>query len=238
VYRLEADGTATLLHTVGSEGDEPGQFTFPARMCLAANCSLLVCECGNRRVQELTGLGEAEPQHVRFISVASAWSLAVHCDLIAVSTDTGHIQLLNYTTGRTVGSISCRGTGRCQLSFSRGCSSVRFTPDGQFIIAAEYENSRLSMFRVDDGSFVQHIGVGVVSVGMKDIVFAPSGELLVTDPKYHRVCVLRADDDTLVRSWSVPDTCDDQCGGPIALALFGSQLLVLDCNSARVHVFE
>ncbi len=47
-------------------------------------------------------------------------------------------------------------------------------PGGQFIVAAEYDNERLSMFRVSDGGFVKHIGAGLVNDGFKDVEFAPS----------------------------------------------------------------
>ncbi len=65
VYRLEADGATVLLHTVGSHGGGPMQFHRPYKMCLtpAGNLLRLVCERRNGRVQELTALGEAEPEH-------------------------------------------------------------------------------------------------------------------------------------------------------------------------------
>ncbi len=73
VYHLETDGAATLLHTVGmTRGAGPNQFCFPSYMFLAPAGNLLVCEYGNDRVQELTGFGEAEPQHAGFFSAAAA----------------------------------------------------------------------------------------------------------------------------------------------------------------------
>ncbi len=63
VYHVEADGTATLLHTVSCHGAGLKQFKHPFKMCLSPTGRLLVCACdyGNGRVQELTELGESEP---------------------------------------------------------------------------------------------------------------------------------------------------------------------------------
>jgi tripartite motif-containing protein 71 len=237
VYRLEADGTATLLHTVGSKGTGLMQFYSPGKMCLRPAGSLLVCDRGNNRVHELTGLGEAEPQHVRFIPAVDACrcSIALHGDLLAVGTNSCTIHLLSYASGALIRSIGCEGSGPGQIG--NCCADLRFSPDGQFIVIAEYENERLSVFRTSDGGFVKHIGACVVADGLKDLVFAPNGELLVADYGNHRVCVFSADGDTLLRSWGTHGSADGQFKEPTALALVYSKLFVLDFNSARVQVF-
>jgi DNA-binding beta-propeller fold protein YncE len=238
VYRLEADGAATLLHTVGTiAGAGPKQFNNPYRMCLTPAGNLLVCDYCNDRVQELTGLSEAEPEHMRFIPVTHAWAIALHGDTLAVSTTgSADIQLLSYASGALIRSIGSKGSGLGQIgSYFDG---IHFTPDGQLIVAAEHNNKWLSMFRVSDGCFVKHIGAGVVANGNKDMQFAPNGELLVADPLNHRVCVFSADGDTLLRSWGTRGSVDGQFECPTGLALADYKLLVLDCNSARVQVFE
>jgi DNA-binding beta-propeller fold protein YncE len=240
VYRLEAHGTATLLHTVGRAGAGLIHFFHPCKMCLIPVGNLLVCEnCewSNNRVQELTGLGEAEPQHVRFIPVTEPNAVALHGDTLAVGTALGIIQLLSYASGALIRSIGSSGSGPGQIG--RQCEGLCFTPDGQFIVAAEYSNKRLSMFSVSDGRFVKHIGAGVVGYGDMDVHVALNGELLVADYGNHRVCVFNADGDTLLRTWGTPGSADGEFRDPIALALVDSRLFVLDGNpdSARVHVF-
>ncbi len=96
----------------------------------------------------------------------------------------------------------------------------------------------MSMFRVDDGSFVKHIGVGVVSIGDKDAVFTPNGDLLVADSISRRVCVFDAYGDTLLRSWGMEANADGQLEYPVTLALADSMLFVLDRYSARLQTFE
>jgi hypothetical protein len=237
VYRLpvEADGAATLLHTVGSRGAGPKQFNYPGKMCLTPADKLLVCEYGNGRVQELTGIGEAEPQHVWFIPVAGAWSIAMHGDMLAVGTRSSTIQLLSYTSGSSNRSIGSSGSGPGQIGGS--CQGLRFTPDGRLIVVSEYTNQRLSMFVMSDGDFVKHIGTGVVADGNKDLQFAANGELLVADYSNHRVCVFSADGDALLRTWGTLGSADGQFHYPTALAFADSKLFVLDQSSARVQVF-
>jgi hypothetical protein len=112
------------------------------------------------------------------------------------------------------------------------------TPDGQYIVAAESSQSRLSMFRVSDGSFVKYIGVGVVGDGDRDVEFSSNGDLLVADCRKKRVFVFSASTYSLLRSWGMQDDADGQSLHPISLVLAGSKLYVLDASCARVQVFE
>jgi tripartite motif-containing protein 71 len=235
VYRL-VDGTATLLHTIGSNGIGPNQFRGPDRMCLTPAGNLLVCESSNNRVQELTGLSESEPQHVRFILVGGALTVALLGDSLVVGTDDGTMQLLSYVSGAHIRTFGSRGRGPGQIGGQ--CEALRFTPDGRFIVAVEYWDTRVSMFRVSNGGFVKHIGAGVLSDGNKDVQFTSSGELLVADSRNHRVCVFSADGDTLLRTWGTKGSADGQFQHPSALVLVGSKLFVLDYSSARVQLFE
>jgi DNA-binding beta-propeller fold protein YncE len=238
VYRVDAFCIATLLHTVGGiTKTGMSQFSYPGKMHLTPAGKLLLCDYGNDRLQELTGLGEAEPQHVRFIPVAGARSIALHGDTLAVGTFDTTIQLLSYASGALIRSIGSSGSGPGQIGSC--CEGLRFTPDGQVIVAAEDGNERLSMFRVSDGGFVKHIGACVVGNGDKDVVFARNGELLAADYGNHRVCVFSADGDALLRTWGTQGTADGQFQGPTALALADSKLFVLDYgyHGTRVQVF-
>ncbi len=142
VYRIEADGALTLLHTFGGYGAGPKQFSRPSRMCLAPNVNLLVCDVFNDRVQELTGLGEAEPVHVRDLKVHWARTIAVHGDMVAVGTLDATIVLLSFATGTVIRAFGSKGIGRGNIgSFTEG---LRFTLDGICILVAEYTNKRLS----------------------------------------------------------------------------------------------
>ncbi len=223
VYRLEATGATTLMHTLGSLGAGPMQFHYPFKMCLTPSGKLLLCDYGNNRLQELTHLGEEQPKFVRSIPAASVRSVALHADLLAVGTGPPSIELLNYRTGAHIRSIEPNQIGGY-------CTGMRFTPDGKFIIAAEYRKLRLSMFRVEDCSFVKWIGENLVADDNKDVQFAPNGDLLVADRDNHRVCVFSTESGELLRSWGTEGT-------PVALTMVGTKLFVLDCDNTSVQVF-
>ena len=238
VYRIEADCTLTLLHTCGGEGAGPKQFNHPYKMCLAPNGNLLVSDIGNNRVQELTGLGETEPAHVRDLKVTNPRTIAVHGDMVAVGTEDATVVLLSYATGAIIRTFGSRGTGRGDIGNSAG--GLRFTLDGVYILVAEGSNDRLSKFCVSDGTFVDCYCEGQVSgSGSHDIEIAPSGEVIVLVSAADRVCVFSADGRILLRDWRTlgrPGDSDFQC--PIALALANSKLFVLVANSPCVLVFE
>ncbi len=225
VYRIEADGALTLLHAFGGYGAKPKQFKEPFKMCLAPNGNLLVCDYCNNRVQELTGLGEAEPAHVRDIKVTKAQTIAVHGDMIAVGPSNATVVLLCYATGTIIRTLGSKGTDRGYIGgFTEG---LRFTLDGIYILVAERTNKRLSKFRVSDGAFVDFYCEGQVSDGPKDVEIAPSGEVIVTEFNAHRVCVFSGDGRTLLRTWGAHGTADGQFKQPTALALVGNKLFVL-----------
>ncbi len=235
VYRIEADGVLKLLHTFGGRGAGSKQFDCPYKMCLAPNGNLLVCDNSNHRVQELTCLGEAEPVHVRDIEVVWARTIAVHGDMVAVGTSASTVELLSYATGAIIRTFGSDGTGAGSIGRTQG---LRFTLDGVYILVAEGANKRLSKFRVSDGAFVDFCCEGQVWTGPKDVEIASSGEVIVSDWGYHRVCVFSVDGRTLLRTWGTYGTADGQFKQPIALALACNNLFVLDYDGARVQVFE
>jgi hypothetical protein len=233
VYFLEAGGISTQLHTVTSWGERRNHGQHLRKMCFTPTGNLLVCDYD--RVHELTGIGEADPEHLRFILADSPMSIAATVDMLAVSLADCEIQILSYATGALIRSIVTSGTGLG--IFGGSCSGVCFTPDGQCIVAADSDDPVMSMFRVVDGSFVKNIGVGVLADGPSDVVAAPNGDLLVADTENHRVCVFNAAGDTLLRCWGTQGEDNGQFNGIVAVALVDCKLFVLDHRS-RVQVFE
>lgn len=235
VYSIEADAAFTPLYTFGGKGAGPKQFNFPTKMCIAPEGNLLVCDQDNDRVQELTGLSEAEPTHVRDIHVPKARAIAVHSDMLAVGTRAS-VLLLSYATGTLIRTIGSEGTGPGNIGGST--VGLCFTPDGHSILVAERENKRMSKFRLIDGAFEDFYCKGQISDYQKDVEVAPSGEVIVADYASHRICVFSADGCTLLRAWGTYGVADGQFNNPTALALAGNKLFVLDNSSPRVQVFE
>lgn len=236
VYRIEATGTLTLLHSVGGNGVGPKQFRYPFKMCLTPTGNLMVCEYANSRVQELTGPSESEPVHVRHLTgITQPWTVAVHADLVAVGTYKATVVLLSYSSGATLRTIGTPGVGRgCIGGRAEG---LRFTQSGLSIIVAEHANHRLSQFGVSDGAFEAHYCINEVSNGQKDVEIAPTGDVIIADYDANRVSIFRADGRTLQRTWGALGTADGEFKNPTALALVGNKLFVLDCGSPRVQVF-
>ena len=51
IYDPRRNGADALLQTLGGAGDAPGQFNYPAGMCVDDTNTLMVVDYGNHRVQ-------------------------------------------------------------------------------------------------------------------------------------------------------------------------------------------
>ena len=228
--------SGAVVRTIGgpASGSGPCQFNYPFRLCFAPNGNLLVCDWKNNRVQELTVSG----RFVRSIAVASARSVACDGRVIVVGNyrNSGNaVEVYSYKKGTLLKGFGVLGSGPKQIG-SRA-EGVRITPDGKHVLVAEYGNHRLSLFTME-GVFVRHIGAGVLCDGNKDVEFAGNGEIIVADYSNYLVCVFSADGATLLRSWGRQGGEDGEFVLPVALAVRGSLLYVLDYNSPRLQVFQ
>jgi len=233
------DGSETV--SFGGRGAGPGQFSSPSKLCTSPRDTLLVADCINQRVQEVTFSGV----HIRDIGVGvfgdGIYGIACNDQHIAVTKFIGatpnRVLLFNCSTGELLRQFAGYGSGDGHIAHSTG---VRFTPDNQHIIVVDTDyNDRLSMFTVD-GVFVKHIGVGVLGGGDChdcDVDFTADGRIIVADCCNHRVCIFAADG-VMTSSWGTEGTSDGQFKRPTTLAVSGGKLLVLDCWSARVQVFD
>ena len=247
---IHALPSGELVRSIGSKGSGKGQFDAVRKLCFTAHNGLLVVESGNKRVQEVTPTGE----HVRFIGagglfkrgiVDPIWGIAASETLIAVAkadcTSKQRIMLFDAVTGLFVSAFGDYGNAPGQVM--KFCRGVRFTPDGQNLVVAEADGSgacRVSMFTIA-GELVQCIGQGELK-RPTDVEFAGNGDLLVCDAPLggrHRVCVYSGNGGLLLRQWGgVESDAEGKFRNPAAMAMRGSQLYVLDCDSARVQVFE
>ena len=233
------------VRTFGSKGTGKGQFSMPSKRCFSAAGNILVAECGNKRVQEVTLTGE----HVRFIGVGVIadpdFGIASNAELIIVGkancNSNNRIMMFDAVTGAFVRAFGDYGYTPGQLM--EYCGGIRFTPDSRHIIVAEGDDdgdrSRLSVFTLA-GEFVRCIGEGELR-DARDVEFADNGDVIVCDHWDHRICVYSADGNTLLRCWGgegVADEADEEFESCNALAMCGGQLYVLDGDNKRVHVFE
>jgi DNA-binding beta-propeller fold protein YncE len=118
------------------------------------------------------------------------------------------------------------GPGDGQLSQPYG---LRFTADGEGIAVADHENNRVSAFLVADGSFVEHVVVGVRSP--RDVAEVQGGWLVAS----------HASNTVVLASQGLPAlTLAGDLINPTALALApGPALFVRELGvSGHVHVFK
>lgn len=161
-----------------------------------------------------------------------AAGIAASSRAIAVGTQF-KVFLFDITSGEAIRSFGEEGLAEGKL---KRCSGLRFTPDGNHILIAEWLNDRLSLFTFA-GVFVRCIGSGTLK-SPYDVDFAPNGNLLVADRDNHRICVFAPDGFTLLRCFGGDGATAGQFRYPTALALHASQLYVLDRDSGRVQVFN
>lgn len=159
---------------------------------------------------------------------APVYGIAASPKLIAVSTSSESKQILLFdaATGGLVRSFGPKGCAEGQLSNS---VAVRFTPDGDHIAVVENLTSRLSLFTLT-GEFVRCVGVGSLRCPY-DVDFAPGGDMIVANLGMDSVCALTVGGATLARAIATA------CQYPTALLCAGDQLLVVDRDTPRVHVF-
>lgn len=71
-----------------------------------------------------------------------------------------------------------------------------------------------------------------------DVAFARNGDLLVADQDCHRICVLSSDTGEFTTSFGACGTEAGNFMAPMAMAVSGGRLYVMDSSSPRVQVFQ
>ena len=234
VYDL-ASGSAVRVIGGPKLGKRPCEFSNPFKVCFTPTGNILVCDYSNGRVQEVT----VDGTHVRSITMPTAWTVCCDGSAIVVGrycAGSGTaIHKFAFKSGQKLLDFARNGSAAGQIGSN--VEGLRITPDGKHLLVSEFTNKRLSLFTLE-GTFVKHIGAGIVSDGHKDVEFAENGDIIVADYGNNRICVFSADGSTLLRCWGGRGSGDGQFRNPTALAVRGSRLYVLDCSSPRVQVFE
>ncbi len=219
------------LRRFGQLGASPCEFTYPQRLCFTDTGTLLVCDYGNHRVQHLSIAGE----HLSSLTVDGPMSVAVHGMTVAVGTSNGTIELHDLETAELIRRFGSNGDGPGQIGVC--ATGIRFSANGDYLVAVEADNSRVSHFTTF-GIFVKHSGIGLFAQDDdKDVCFGGSAEILVADCNHHRICMFSPDGDTLVKMWGSQGSSGIALfEHPKALAVVGACLYILD--DTRVQVFQ
>ena len=207
----------------GEAGTGTGQFCDPMAICVTHTGTLLVAESRNRRVQEVTCVGD----HVRYVGVGVFTSevtcVAAAGDGIAVGTSTGTVHLFNYVSGALLRSFGA-GEG---LGY---CGGLTFGPDNRHITVSDTKNGRLAVYFVT-GAFLRFDGEGALTYPC-GVAYTAGGEPVVADSRANRVSVLTQDGGAAVVS-PTPPTPPFQF--PHALCVHNGVLFVLSSAGGRLH---
>ena len=214
---------------IGREGTGPGELQSPAQLCFTYDDTILVCDGGNNRVQQLTIAGE----HLSSFDVRLPYSIAVHGDMVAVGTRDCPIEIHSLATGELIRcfELDVEGPG-AMFEFA---TDIRYTLDGVYLLVAVFLRRQLSLFTVE-GAFVKRTQICVSSDACDGVTIGSAGEIIVADSQFGRISVLSADGDSLIKTWGSQGSAAGQFQSPTSLAVSGSNLYVMDNN--RVQVFQ
>jgi DNA-binding beta-propeller fold protein YncE len=191
VVDLAAD--SIVVGVAGTAGSLDGQFRYPALACFVHRNgadTLIICDCGNDRVVEVTSSG----LFLRAIAMkigSHPWGVA-YCgtsDVIAVSLSGAYaVILLQYESGAvkrevTIGSGTGGGCGDGQLHCPMG---VTFTLDCRYIVVADYYNNRVSKFSGSSGAFIAHVATKAANgiLWPRDVLQCEDGSILVAQGEW------------------------------------------------------
>ena len=193
----EGFSNQVVFGTAGTPGREHGQLYDPRFACFVHRNgvdTLLICDCGNDRVVEVTANGV----FLRAISLMKGdcpFGIAERDGVIAVSLCGTHaVVLLQYDSGTVTpdvtfgcgsGGTDVRRNGMLlnpegHLSFPRG---VSFTTDGCYLLVADSGNHRVSKFSATSGAFITHVISNGISYP-RDVLQCEDGSLVVAQGGY------------------------------------------------------
>jgi hypothetical protein len=170
-------GLALVCTLGGTSSPPPMQFKFSphggwlAFTGPATSRLLLLTDAGHDAVHVIDVAGRV---HVGYVAapgtIAGPQGVAARGSLVAVSAcqkydSSDHVVRLFEGSGASwsevrvvAGGLGGRGSAHGQLCYPQG---LRFTGDGKGLVVADSGNFRVSVFRVEDGSFVRHVATGL-----------------------------------------------------------------------------
>jgi tripartite motif-containing protein 71 len=176
VYSI-TDGVRRRVIGGPAAGAGPLQFNGPRQVWIADDGFVFVADRLNNRVQVLTpGLSN----HAGFVGVGNlnlSIGVCANADIVVVSeVDAHRLTVLKRSDGTVVRRMGSEGSGDGLLQRPHG---VCFMSGDRHIAVAESRNHRVSVFGVD-GTFVRHVGVGVLKYPF-GVACSAFDELVVAD---------------------------------------------------------
>jgi DNA-binding beta-propeller fold protein YncE len=218
-----ADGS--LLRVIGTQGSGPLQFHSPRQVWVASDGFVFVADSKNHRVQVLT-------PRLDFHGYIGAGQLkipsgvCVNADVVVVSETAAHCITVfsRGGDGAVLRRFGSRGDADCRLQFPLG---LCFMSGHRHVAVANWGNDRVSVFSVDGGDFIRHVGIGVLQ-HPRGVACSTFDELVVADTDNRRVVVFDA-------SGEVARTMGSR--GFTGVALRDDTMFAVDADSELCVVF-
>lgn len=226
-----------VIRSVGKKGSLPGQFTGPEALCFTPTGSLMVADCANTRIVEVSLTGDV----IRIVGVGviteSVTGLDMNADVIIATQshcDSPQIVMFDTRSGSHVRSFGEKGSKIGQLNL---CRRAHITPDGAHIIAAEDMHYRVSMFTLT-GLFVKCFTAKGIGNGVRDAIVTPNDEVIVGNSDSCRLAVFSLHTGRLLRQFG-PDESDELSHHSAScLAVANGRVFELAWSGPELHVFE
>jgi DNA-binding beta-propeller fold protein YncE len=173
---------------IGGWGEGPLGFFEPRQVWVASDDYVFVADACNRRVQVLTPRFDFHG-FVGVGQLSDAVGVCASADVVVVSENKSAQRISVFNRGD--GTLRCRfgskGSHDGQLKCPLG---LCFMSNDRHVAVAEYRNRRVSVFSVG-GTFVRHIGVGVLK-RPQGVACSAFNELVVADSGLRRVVLFNA----------------------------------------------
>ncbi len=169
-----ADGSR--LRVIGGRGDGPLQFHSPRQVCIASDGFVFVADSGNHRVQVLTPSLDFHG-FIGSGQLTKPAGVCANADVVFVADLHAHrISVFKRRDGALLLSFGVKGSGDGQLRYPHG---LCFMSGDRLVAVASRGCSRVSVFSID-GTFIRHVGVGVLS-HPEGVAASAFDELVVAD---------------------------------------------------------
>jgi DNA-binding beta-propeller fold protein YncE len=226
-----------LIKTIGTDTADggPGELNEPIGVAVSRlSNSIFIGEYANNRISEFNqsdgafvrvldtpGLEDLHAPYAIYLSPDET-TLAVVCQ------DTCCIMLFRVDGSeapRTIGGEE-RGGGDGQFNYP---CDVRFTPDGQQLVVAEYRNKRVQVLALD-GSFVRKIELGDCAVA---VAVDAAGNIIATTTKHVKVF---SPEGTLLHDRLGGLEMEDSSAGGLAIDPSSGWIAVGNQRLGKVHL--
>lgn len=232
--------------TIGSFGEDSGQFNFPFGICLSRDGEeLYVADRDNNRVQVLRSRDGAHLRTIEDFSSPKKVCLSPDGrELFVVDFLAIHVLRLDGTKILTIE----KGRGHDRITRA---DDVCFSPDNSHFFVAE--GNRVKVFRTDDKTYVRSIGGGTKLTGFlhAESLCISRNHLFVADSGHHHIQVYTLEGEHVLKiggggsnisqfgnigGGNSPGQFDMPMG--ICISPDGTELYVADARNTRVQIFQ